>query len=106
MFPLHWVALRQERQDEFTKVLLAMQAVDQRLAQLVRDALGAVREHGPGPGLKAVLAEAGFNAWLVEKRAAELRLAHLAAMEALDYRPKSSLSNSPPRRRSATVTRR
>ena len=84
------MALRQERQDEFTKVLLAMRAVDQRFAQLVRDARGAVREHGPGPGLEAVLAEAGFGACLVEKRAAELRLAHLAAMEALEYRPKST----------------
>lgn len=87
---LNWEALRKDRQDEFTRALLQMQAIDQRFARLVQDARGAVREHGPGPGLEAVLAEAGFGEWLVEKRAAELRLAHLAAVEALEYRPKST----------------
>jgi hypothetical protein len=87
---LHGQALREERQAEFDARKQEIRAIDQRFARLVRDARGAVREHGPGPGLEAVLAGAGFGEWQVEKRAAQLRLAHLAALEALDYRPKST----------------
>ncbi|HYI85189.1 MAG TPA: hypothetical protein VEX11_18530, partial [Acetobacteraceae bacterium] len=77
---LHAQALREERQGEFDARMQELRAIEQRLARLVRDARSAVREHGPGPGLEAVLARAGFGDWQVEKRAAQLRLAHLAAL--------------------------
>ena len=83
-------ALRKDRQGEFDAATREIRAIDQRFPQMVGEARGAVREHGPGPGLEAVLADAGFGAWQVEKRAAQLRLAHLAALEALDYRPAST----------------